>query len=483
MFEYKSRHLPVYAALLLAALLLGFFLFPQKVMTLRDEANYLGVAGFLLEHHSLDFSKSLERHDGLIPWFADHNGRKVPLHPLGLSFLSLPFLALLGMKGAYLLQLLLFFLGGFFFERLLARRGLPSAYLLLYFLFPPFILYSRFFLADMPSVTCCLGALYFLHRKEIRPGTAFGGMVCLGMAFVIKPVNALFIAPLALWALSKTVPARTWASLAVLTITGAGFVGLQLALNHAFTGHALEFSYQTGAMFGPENIRESAPFYLLALGLCYPAMLAGLWPLLRNREGFLLAAFGCGFLFYSFFSYIDYDANPLLSLVRGQRYLLPYDAILLLGYAALLNRWRFFDGLFRRLFVPLILLACLAYLGLGMKLHKFASDNRTMLDWIYSHVREDDDAVIIYNTDSAEFIHGLYGKRNYRMIFSGEEFEAVYRDISGSYKRILISETNHPYRKGPHYLDPLLKSLDFGDYTVEAHLEKPPFNLLLLSHR
>ena len=112
---------------------------------------------------------------------------------------------------------------------------------------------------------------------------------------------------------------------------------------------------------------------------------------------------------------------------RGQRYLLPYDAILLLGYAALLNRWRFFDGLFRRLFVPLILLACLAYLGLGMKLHKFASDNRTMLDWIYSHVREDDDAVIIYNTDSAEFIHGLYGKRNYRMIFSGEEFEAAVK--------------------------------------------------------
>ncbi|MFH0921556.1 MAG: hypothetical protein V1913_14485 [Fibrobacterota bacterium] len=480
MLEYRPCLRLAYFLLSCAIYLLALFLFPQTVLTVRDEANYLGAARFMLEHRSLNFELSAASGDGLIPWFEEHNGHKAPLHPLGLSFLVLPFLALFGMKGAYFFQLLLFLLGGHFFRKILERRNIPASFQLLYLFFPPFILYGRFFLADMPSAVFLLGALNFLDRNNASSGPALMGIACLGAAFIVKPVNALFIAPLALLFLVRTFRERRFLPIVLFMATGALFFCLQLFINHATTGRLFEFSYRTGAMFDWENVRENAPFYLLALCACYPAMLAGLGSFFRKQEWFLLATFANGLLFYSFFSYIDYDANPLLSLVRGQRFLLPYNALLLIGYAALLARIgpfvRFFTrfhGLFLAVGLAAVLLVAAAHDG-------FAAGNRTMRDWVYSHIREGDDAAIVYNIDSSEFIHGLYGKRNYRIIRSGDEFTAAFAEVMGKYKRILIVETNHVFRKGPSYIAPLLKGPLPAGYRIDAQVDHPPYRMLCL---
>src|SRR5690606_15630004 len=130
------------------------------------------------------------------------------------------------------------------FARLLEREHLPAAYTVLYLLFPPLLLYSRFYMTDVPSAVLCLAALYALRvpDPEGDPVTrgfsdrrrAPLGMAALGFAFLARQTNAICIAPPALVALRRTARRRAWTLLLALVGMGAVFLLIQLGTNRYY---------------------------------------------------------------------------------------------------------------------------------------------------------------------------------------------------------------------------------------------------------
>ena len=141
--------------------------------------------------------------DGLVPWVTVKNEHRIPQHPLGISFLAAPLAGVFGWRSCYVLGFVIWVAGAFLFARLLERERLPAVYTVLYLLFPPLLLYSRFYMTDVPSAVLCLAALYALRIPEpegdpVARGfsdrrRAVLGMSALGFAFLYIPILLLVI--------------------------------------------------------------------------------------------------------------------------------------------------------------------------------------------------------------------------------------------------------------------------------------------------
>lgn len=467
---------------------------PQRVFTVRDEANYVGVAAALVEHHSLDILNPGDT-DGLVPWVTTRNGLSVPQHPLGISFLAAPLVAVFGWQSCYFLALAIWLAGAWFFSRLLERERLPSSYVVLYLLFPPLLLYSRLFMADVPSATLCLAALYALRVPEPRPRVRDGGtpssmrtehdgaihrgftgragallgMTALGLAFLVRPTNAIFVGPLAFVALRQASRRKDLTLLVLLTVVGALFLLAQLGLNRYYLGSPLAFSYSLGSRFGLQHLPRHLLFYVGSLLVVYPFLLFALLRAWKERRFVEMVCVTGGILFYSAYYFIDRDANPVLSLVRGQRFLLPYATVLLLFYAKMLHDRILLRQFLQRSRIALGVLSILALGGVSWAQTRFTHDARLAQEWVYGHTTGASDEVILYNVDSSEFLHGVFGRRNYRALGNQEAFAAVFADVAARFGRILVVETDHPRRRGEEYADPLAASGVAGFVVTETH--------------
>jgi hypothetical protein len=482
--EYSARRVAIGWAGLSAGLLGLSLLFPPGALTVRDEANYLGVAQFLLETGSLRVTASVDRLDGLVPWFETKPGGTAPIHPLGLSFLIVPFVALFGWKGGYLFQVLCLVAGGWIFSKLLNRYGAPPWFALLFVLFPPFLLYSRVCMADLPSAVLCLLGILCLVRTEPSFGRYLAGGLVLGVAFLVRPSNAFFIGPLLAAALHASWRARRLLPALVLLGSSAACLALQLGLNVYYLGDPLTFSYSTEDMFSPAHFVPNLLFYLTALVTVFPLMLAALATGWRDGHRWEVVIVIGGLIFYCLYAYADRGGPPWIYLVRGQRFLLPYVAVLLLLYARALSRFAWVDRAGRALYLPLLVAGPL----IGVALSAIAQE-RSLRDaeaaraWIYERTGDRPEDAIVYNVDSSEFVHGIFGPRRYYQMRSGAELDAVWSRAAARAERILVAETDHKFRQGPPYAAALALEGGRGPFRVVESTTIGAIELVLLERR
>ncbi len=435
------------------ALMATWWILPQLTLSIRDEANYLGVAQFFLSEGSLDVTRSPELRDGLVPWITKKQGHAIPQHPLGLSLFVLPFLAIGGWKSAYLFSTLAYLVGGWFFLRLLERENVPVYWGALYFVFPPFLLYTRVFMADVPSMVLLLAALYYLRPPSSTSPerlASFLGGVLLGVALLIKSPNALFVLPLAASAIWRSLRVRDYTSGALAAMPVALAILCQLGLNYYFLRDPFSFSYDTTDLFRPAHAGVNLRFYLLAWTFVFPLLWLGVVEIVRRRRWLELITVMAGRLFYAVYTYVDRDASPWLGWVRGQRFLLPYAGVMLLYYAAFWSRIG--PRRWVRRVSPVVLLVALILYGFAAKEQRARTvglhEVRTQ---IYERTNEND--TIIYNRDSCKFVHGIYGKRVYYRLERGEQFERILKSLPEETIRICVVETDHRYRKGIRYAE------------------------------
>lgn len=489
-----------FLALIAVAGLPAMFVFHQHAFTVRDESNYVGVALALLEHRSLDIADP-QSLDGLVPWITVKNGHRIPQHPLGISFIAAPLVAIFGWKSCYVLAFAIWLAGAFVFARLLERERLPASYTILYLLFPPLLLYSRFYMTDVPSAVLCLAALYALRIPDSETDPiargftdrrrAVLGMTALGLAFLVRQTNAIFIAPLAFVALRQALRRRDIGLFAMLIATGAFFLCIQLALNEYYLGTPFASSYDLARLedegsgtlpprFRLENVARNLPFYVMSLLTVYPLLLFALGRAWRERRFVESVCVTAGIAFYCAYHFTDRDANPVLSLVRGQRFLLPFSCILLLFYAKMLHERRWSRRLLTGIPIVYVVLAIVGVWGVAYAQTRFTRTAAAAQEWAYEHTTGAETELILCNVDSSEFLHGAFARRNYRMIRSGSRFAEEFDRLAPSFDRILVVETDHRFRRGERFAEPLRAAAGRGDFdVVDTHTIGPTSFVLL----
>lgn len=233
-----------------------------------------------------------------------------------------------------------------------ARDGVALAALLLSAFAPFAVFLDASMMNHVTTTTWLLAAAYFLVRATAPSARAVADAVpwaallmgaCLGVAATIRPLDAAsFALPAGAWLLWRAVRGGWYARKALL-LSGVGIaipIGLLLFINHAQTGHALEFGYI--AMWGkshelgfheapwgfphtPARGIELVNLYLLRLQTYFletpvPSLLFATGALLLVKR---VSAFdrwvlvSCGLLLLSYFAYW-HDGFYL-----GPRFLLP----------------------------------------------------------------------------------------------------------------------------------------------------------------
>jgi len=197
-------------------------------------------------------------------------------------------------------------------------------------------------------------------------------------------------------------------------------------------------------------------------------MLLVLFRAWRDRDFLYLIIIGGSILFYAFYSYIDRDENVFLSLVRGQRFLLPAASILLIVYAKSLSKIQALDRFFHKFFILFLLLGCLTINSIAYFHSEHARSNVRANAWVYGLLQKNPQTAVVYNVDSAEFVHGIYGRGKYFMLQPSDGFERKLKSVSNIFDQILVVETDHIYRKGDRFfLDSWKKKLYEGFVPVQ----------------
>lgn len=320
------------------------------------------------------------------------------------------------------------------------------------------------------------------------------GMAALGFAFLVRQTNAIFIAPLAFVALRQAARRRDWNLLLALVGMGAVFLAIQLGINLYYLGTVFGSSYDLARLydenpgtlpprFSLQNVARNLPFYVACLLAVYPLLLLALGRAWRERRFVESICVTAGIAFYAAYHFTDRDANPILSLVRGQRFLLPYSAILLLFYAKMLHERRFFRRLLTRAPAVYAVLAVAGIWAAAYAQTRFTSDSVAAQEWAYAHTTGAENELILENVDSSEFLHGAFARRNYRMIRSGSQFEEAFDRAAPSFDRILVVETEHRYRRGARFAQPLAEAGGRGEFEVRTVHTVGPTTFVLLERR
>ncbi|MCA9730231.1 MAG: hypothetical protein KC729_21280, partial [Candidatus Eisenbacteria bacterium] len=133
------------------------------------------------------------------------------------------------------------------------------------------------------------------------------------------------------------------------------------------------------------------------------------------------------------------------------------------------------------LWVPLLALSLVGTVVVAQAQARFSGDSVAARRWVYEKTqRGATDEAILYNVDSCEFINGVFGERRYYRMRSGKEFEETLARAAAQSNRIVVAETDHRYRRGPHYARPLIEAGRWGSFRVVASEDLGRIVLVLL---
>lgn len=217
----------------------------------------------------------------------------------------------------------------------LKRSGLPGAWSLLLLLHPAVVLYSRTLMSEALAMLVVAVALW--ASDPDRPRTAVAGLV-LG----IMPAVREALLPVAL-VLGGLTALRRWRSggfraVAPLAL-GAGIPLVALAAyNHVIFGDPSSLRVDWNHFMDWAGAPERGLFYFLALNFLWPGMLVGICAAEHRRKLEVMLLTAAGFVVYTAYSHVDRRHGMPADLVVGLRFFVPLLPVLVLGYAALLQR-------------------------------------------------------------------------------------------------------------------------------------------------
>lgn len=332
----ENRYFIIFAFVLFSVV---FFIFFPSNYGIVDEAAYLTTTYSLAKGHTFFYD---EVGFGQVPMMVTTpNGHTVSKYPPGNSLLLLPFAAF-GWRLIFLRGLLLTGLGLLLFTMLLDFYRIPKIYALLFLFFPPFVLYSRTIMSDMPAMLLASAGLYFfVTKKEVWAG------IILGLGVCVRYPLALLLVAFALVLLAK----KEFRAFVTFSVAALFSVALLLPYHLLVFRNILGSALQYGSDLGFTIHWNALRGYALSLLLLYPLML--ILPFFYKGKDSICFLFPAVlyFLFHAFQSYIDTSADFIQWLVMSQRYMLPIIPFLLVPYAAVLDRIK----IMRKLIIPVSL--------------------------------------------------------------------------------------------------------------------------------
>ncbi len=309
-----------------AAVFLAFY---PVTWSIDDESNILALATALsrgtvfLDAADIDLGVDFAWRGHLISKFS-------PFH----AALFVPAI-LSSFRLAFLWGFLSVLAGAFIVRSMLLERGLSSGWVVLYFLCPGLLYYSRTLLAAVPAAVAGLCGAWLLFRRVPRPMVA---ALLLGVSVLFHPWMAPFSAVLvAGWWLERN--RGRLAALIPLFLGVAPAVVLAAWYDSVTTGSPLLNTYLLiGAQtnFGFRNAPGFAAFYFSSLLL---SPLAG-WAVFRPKwagSRTVVVAAACVLTAAALYYYRDGREYGLTGWIPGQRFLIPGSLLAVVPAAAFLD--------------------------------------------------------------------------------------------------------------------------------------------------
>ncbi|MEO0106629.1 MAG: hypothetical protein ABIL46_04795 [candidate division WOR-3 bacterium] len=362
-----------------------FFCFYPGNTSIVDETAYLSMA------YAFQYKKLYYDQVGIYsaPASMRVNNHLVSRYPPGNSILLLPFIKP-DWKIAFLRGYLLMLSGFILLTVLLSHYRIPLYYSLLFLFHPSFALYSRTIMSDLPATIFCLaGLLPFIKKKYFIAGIIFGISLTIRYPLLLIPFSLFFI---------LFVKKEFFNSIEFLI---GGIIGLIPLLIY----HISVFNTITGPTsanligFSVENLPSMFVKFFLAINILYPLMfLVSFKTTLKEKWYFIFPSL-IFLIFFSLQYYIDTGKNFFETLVRSQRYLLPIIPFLIIPYAEVLGRIRFFNKILPAFIIALIFLNIIIH----HKHQKFLIKQTYYQNKLYEYTK--DAHIIVCNKDVYELIN------------------------------------------------------------------------------
>jgi hypothetical protein len=308
----RPRTVAVVAALLFLVIYVAFF---PATYSIEDESNIISLATALghgtvfLDRAGIDSGRDL-------PVLGHRISKYSPFH----AALLTPAIAT-AWRLAFLVTAGFVLLGAWIIVRMLEREGLSSDWVLLYFVNPGLLYYSRTLLSMVPASVMALFGVSLLFRSRPRP---VAGALALGAAALLH----IWLAPVALviagcWWVERS---RTSLRGAAALVTGAAPAVLLMGLyNGVTTGNPLVNSYWLighQQNFAGDQLAGFVVYYSMALLFVPP----GGWMAMTRRWAGSAAvplAIVAVLTLASFYYYRDGMNFGVAGWVPGLRFLLP----------------------------------------------------------------------------------------------------------------------------------------------------------------
>jgi hypothetical protein len=387
-----------------------------------------------------------------ITWTVQGPEHRVPLHPIGVSLLLVPF-TYLGWQSVFLLNLGFHLLGAYFFLKLLRHFGLSDWLVVLYLFYPPFVLYSRTLMSDIPSTAIFVVALYF-YLNPTSSKAAAGAL--LGANLLVRPTNLLLALPLLLIQALKGLrqSPRQWLSgpAGQLLFGFSPFLLLFGLMNYYTLGSPFRTvrSFELTGMehFSLAFFPRSFAFYLVSLLLIYPLMLLSSLFARRTRKVefglaiLLVIGFHSLSIGYSSFEFYRPQAKSFLDYaIVGLRYLLPILPLFLLNYAEILERGLSRLGeMGRSRLIPVGVALLLASTWIIHALHQgFLEKQIELKEAVYAHT--EDGTTLVYDQQAAELVQKAWGRRQYVPYYPEIDLSGIHQKAEGGVVYLLYGNS------------------------------------------
>lgn len=304
----------------LIAAFMGLLLWPNSFIN-GDEYLYAGEARLLLEGR-------LNWYDGAaLPGSAGADPEGIRF-PFGWPLLLTPF-APLGFRALFIGPMIMHILGGLAFARMLVRRELPAAMVVVFLFHPLFWSFSRTLMSDVPAVALfLLAADAWEQRRPAGAGAALGYGLFMRLAGLFA-LSGFLLAIVGEWQKRKR-------ALLTVVAAAAGLGSLVLLQNLLVSGHPLRSAYTSSNAGLLDGSMLVSHVVLYGLGFTLIPPFPGLWLLVRGTrikcDAWVLSAVPV-IIFFCLYSYHDRSRSLVQTFLGGQRLVLTAHAALLIGTA------------------------------------------------------------------------------------------------------------------------------------------------------
>jgi 4-amino-4-deoxy-L-arabinose transferase-like glycosyltransferase len=311
-----------------ALYVLAFLAFYPNAITNDDEAMYVRHAQIMLEGRASVVPKL----DALTGESVDH---VVSRYPIGTALMMVPFVALAGWKGAYLVPLLCLVGAVIVTGRWLREEGYSPLWALLVLGFPPALVMGRVAMSDVPSLAVVSVGLWLFWRGLDRGwGYWMASGFIAGVSMIWRETNAVVFAPFFAGAVLRREKSY-WA------IVVGGLLGVGVRLQSSTLVFGDPFFYKAPYVIDFAALLDRLPLYLLALLVFVPGGLLLVVFYRGRRWPELIAATILFVLLYLLQEYFMWGTSPLKRMILTPRYMLPILPLMALAAAEVLPRlWR-----------------------------------------------------------------------------------------------------------------------------------------------